>query len=403
MKTIELGEPKYPPIFILSCERSGSTLLRYVLDTHSRICSPGELVLGRLCNDLQFVMERTIGVGILQNEAKRCQLEIIRRELRRIIGGIMDNYAYSRQKDMWCDKSPWNIMYLEDLESVFPEARFICLYRNCLDVVYSCIKVSKLGFMPELAGYVCRSPGNVVAALIDSWIEKNSILQDLERRRPSNCFRVKYESLASEPARTLEPVFSFLGVNWEQDILDRVFRADHDSGGGDLKIRYTSGFRIDSIGRGCEIPFRCIPPDHLERMNVLLRALDYPEVTSDLNENPPRYVTGKSTRLIESIRDFFIHHLPKRIELNALEMKKTTGSLRYIIQGGNSNSWIVRLGGRDPEIIEGDGTAECTIIADQEAFLRLANGESSMIEEILADRLFVEGDIKLAHIAELIS
>jgi protein-tyrosine sulfotransferase len=38
-----------PPIFILSDFRSGSTLLRYVVDAHPRLCCPAELRLAYLC------------------------------------------------------------------------------------------------------------------------------------------------------------------------------------------------------------------------------------------------------------------------------------------------------------------------------------------------------------------
>jgi len=41
------------------------------------------------------------------------------------------------------------------------------------------------------------------------------------------------------------------------------------------------------------------------------------------------------------------------------------------------------------------------VITDRETLLRLANNESSMIEEILKDRLRIEGDVRLAHVAEL--
>ncbi|MDJ0762341.1 MAG: sulfotransferase [Myxococcota bacterium] len=402
MTSIVFQEPEYHPVFIVSAERSGSTLLRYVLDTHARICSPGELVLGKLCNDLHLVLDRTIGRSIKKKDSSDLDPNPLRLETRRIVGGIMGAYARSQGKDIWCDKAPWNLMYLEDLERTFPEGKFICLYRNCLDVVYSCIRVSKLGFMSELAGYVCRSPGNVVAALIDSWIEKTSLLLDLEKRLPLNCHRIKYESLASAPEETLAPLLAFLGVDWDPDIVERVFRQHHDQGGGDLKIRYTSGFRRDSIGRGGDIPFWSIPPDRLEQMNKLLEMLDYPLISSDLNENPPVYVTPGTNRLIEDIEAYFVHHVPKKIALNEHLLKRALGSIRYVVQGSNTSFWRIHLRENSPEITEGDGPADCTIKVDSETLLSIANGQSSMIEEVLKNNLHIEGDVALARIAELI-
>ena len=40
------------PIFIASHARTGSTLLRYIIDTHPALCCPPELALGQLCSAL---------------------------------------------------------------------------------------------------------------------------------------------------------------------------------------------------------------------------------------------------------------------------------------------------------------------------------------------------------------
>src|SRR5438067_867005 len=49
------------PIFILSNPRSGSTLLRFLLDAHPSICCPGELRLGAICEFVTTAVESTLG------------------------------------------------------------------------------------------------------------------------------------------------------------------------------------------------------------------------------------------------------------------------------------------------------------------------------------------------------
>lgn len=402
MTSVYLEEPKHPPIFILSCERSGSTLLRYILDTHSKICSPGELVLGKLCNDLQLVINRTLG-QIAQKSAPPANEFVERREIRQIVNGIMASYAKAKGKVIWCDKSPENLFYLDDLEHVFPEARYICLYRNCLDVVYSCLEVSRLGFMPEISGYVRNNPNNLVAALIDSWVEKTGIILNMANRNASRCFSVRYETLISKPHDTLQPLFHFLGVDWESDLLSRVLNEHHDEGGGDFKINYTSTLQHDSIGRGKRIPFWTIPPERLSKMNQLLNALGYTEIGPDLNDNPPRYKTGESWQQISDVADYFTLHLPKKIKRNSLSVQQATGSIKYVITGDGPQVWIVDLTEKDPQIIEGDGVSHCTLTMDRSVLMRIANNKSTLIEELLQKELKIEGDAKLAHIAQLIS
>jgi hypothetical protein len=92
MNLVEFDEPFCsPPLFVLSCERSGSTLLRYLIDTHPELASPGELVLGQLVATLARSLDRSIGQTILGDEVERQRQT--RTEIRRIVDGIMSSYT----------------------------------------------------------------------------------------------------------------------------------------------------------------------------------------------------------------------------------------------------------------------------------------------------------------------
>src|ERR1700730_4284019 len=67
-----LAAPRSPamtsrPLFVLCGPRRGSTLLRYILDTHSQIASPGEIELGALCAHLEEVIRCTQTDGVILN------------------------------------------------------------------------------------------------------------------------------------------------------------------------------------------------------------------------------------------------------------------------------------------------------------------------------------------------
>jgi protein-tyrosine sulfotransferase len=106
-----------PGIFIISTYRSGSTLLRYIIDTHPDISSPGELNLSHLCFRLSHTIDSTIGQssGAI-NKAVRDQ--IVRAKVRQIISDIMESYIIARGKKMWCEKSPSNLIHLDLLKEV---------------------------------------------------------------------------------------------------------------------------------------------------------------------------------------------------------------------------------------------------------------------------------------------
>ena len=123
------------PVFVLSCERSGSTLLRYIIDTHPQICSPAHLHLGQLCRSLYTSIFYSLGQTMeVTDEATREQLVAV--ETRRIVDELMERYVRAKGKQMWCEKTTENLQYLKNLNDVFPDARYICLYRNCMDVVH---------------------------------------------------------------------------------------------------------------------------------------------------------------------------------------------------------------------------------------------------------------------------
>src|SRR5690242_11096690 len=103
----------YPPAFILSPARSGSTLLRYIIDTHPVFCSPPELNLGRVCESLYRALYHTTTASEKD--------QVVYQEIRSIISGFMGSYAAGKGKPRWCDKSPDNLHHLPILYRVFPD------------------------------------------------------------------------------------------------------------------------------------------------------------------------------------------------------------------------------------------------------------------------------------------
>ncbi|HEV7403368.1 MAG TPA: sulfotransferase [Chthoniobacteraceae bacterium] len=266
------------PIFILSCERSGSSLLRYLIDTHPEICSPGEIATGELAKALMRTVSRTtawVQPGLETDEART---DFARAETRRLIFEIMDAYARGKGKRYWCDKTPLNLTSLGLLDWVFPEARYLCLYRNSLDVVRSCLAASQNGFMPELAPYAQKNPGNLVAAMIDSWVTKTRWILDFEQKNP-RCHRLYYEGLVHAPVATLDGVFGFLGLPWDKELIDRAFTTPHDPGGGDNRIRQTTKIEVSRPNPEPELNPRMltlVPPELREKQQFLHFELNYP-------------------------------------------------------------------------------------------------------------------------------
>src|SRR5215475_8382179 len=95
------------PIFILSCGRAGSTLLRYIVDTHPDIACPAELILGELCVALYHSVYYSLGQIVASDETERKR--IVAEKVRQIISALMEEYKTAKGKSFWCDKTPGNL------------------------------------------------------------------------------------------------------------------------------------------------------------------------------------------------------------------------------------------------------------------------------------------------------
>ena len=261
------------PIFILCYSRSGSTLLRYIFDTHSDICSPPELHLGQLCYHLAKAYANTIDrtPDAIKNAFQLCQNNL---------NEIMSAYCHRHNASIWCEKSVSTIDMIEIIQNVFPDARYITLHRQCRDTVHSSLEALQkfpergpqgFGWAPNLSKY----PNNTIAGLVAYWEEKTSRLLKFESSFPSICKRVRYEDIVQQPEATLSDLFTSLNIDWQSSLINDVFSSNHDIGPGDDKIQQQNNIHTDSIDKGNVIDITSIPDDLLSRVNSLNTQLNY--------------------------------------------------------------------------------------------------------------------------------
>ncbi len=279
------------PVFILTGSRSGSTLLRFILDTHPEIACPPETMITAACVALlrSWDILENAGTGRqrLVTESARLPAEAAD-TVRETVDRLFARYLSRRGKPRWCDKSLDSIINAELLEQLFPQARFICLYRHCMDVIASGIEacpwgVSRFGFDP----YVAQSPGNTVAAIGSYWADTAKMMLDFEERQPERTHRIRYEDLATAPEEVTADLLDFLGAAPAPGITAKCFEAPHDSDGpGDEKIWFTTKVGTETVGRGVAVPAAALPQTLRGKINDLLTKLDYRIVDEEWNNSP---------------------------------------------------------------------------------------------------------------------
>lgn len=389
------------PVFVLSCQRSGSTLLRYIIDTHPEICSPAELHLGRLCEDLIHVAD-LLSVGEVAGTTSRAERNRrVNEEVRRMVSRLMDTYARGKGKRLWCEKTPGNLAHLDVLKGVFPDAKFICLHRNCMDVVHSCLGMEKMGLPVEMSYYTRNIPTsftNHVCVFADSWADKTEKLLRFERENPEQCFRMKYESLVADPEGALGPMFDFIGVGWDPALLDAVFTSQHDPGPGDRKVMYSKKVQ-KNVGGGSSVPRDMLTEALLGKINQLLGQLEYPLVGPDWNTAPSPYLAADAGRededggqLVSGAGELFTAYFPRRLKAAGDKLPGLGQTYKFVVTGEGGGVWLIDLTRPGGRITPGEGEASCVITVSADDLVSMANGKLNAARAFELGKFRVAGD-----------
>jgi protein-tyrosine sulfotransferase len=280
-------EPRDQPVFVLTGSRSGSTLLRFILDSHPDLACPPETSIASACASLAHtwnMLEGVPGGDRPVHEPAELPAHGLR-AVRDAADQAFSRYLGKHGKRRWCDKSLDSHMFADLMIQLYPEAKFICLYRHCMDVIASAVEacpwgITRYGFDP----FVAQNPGNSVAALGSYWLATVSTITAFEQRHPGACHRVRYEDLVTAPEQTAAGIFSFLGERPVPGITRACFRSPHEgSGFGDEKIWFTDEVTTSSMGRGVRVPVAALPGPLRQAVNEALSGLGYRTVDDEWN------------------------------------------------------------------------------------------------------------------------
>ncbi|HZF08188.1 MAG TPA: sulfotransferase [Thermoanaerobaculia bacterium] len=377
------------PLFILSSARSGSTLFRILLDTHPEIYSPPELDLGRLARHL------TSSIAWLEGTHDRPPAEnpAVVLRTRAILGDLLDSYAQRRGKPIWCEKSPDNANFGDLLAEVFPDARFLCLYRHALDVAHSCIETYRYGFPRGFQEYLQKSPGDHVQAVLEYWLETTTRTTELERRLPERTFRLRYEDLVADPAGTLAPLFGFLGLAWDPALLATAFTAEHDRGPGDPYVYFTDRIRQNSVGTGGNLPVENLPVGLKDRVQARLTELGYPARPVALAGSAISTVSTASAAVPGTEGAFEARQLFERLPAQAAGGPPPPAPLAcdVVVHGPGGGAWALEWDADGLRVTPGPGGLPSRIELEAADLLAIVSGQANPLKIVQEGRIRVEG------------
>ncbi|MFT4084112.1 MAG: sulfotransferase [Nocardioides sp.] len=187
------------PIFVVGCQRSGTTALRLMLDSHRHIaCGPETRFLTGLEPITGESWERISRFGFPR--------EYWLAKTADYFGSFHAEYAAARGKRRWADKSPLYALILPFVWELFPDAQVVHLIRDPRDVTAS----HRVAF-----GY--KSALNAPR----KWQRYIRQVRAAAAAAPSGrYYEMRYEDLAADRESALRALLGFLGEPWDPAMLD---------------------------------------------------------------------------------------------------------------------------------------------------------------------------------------
>jgi hypothetical protein len=195
------GPNGHGPVFVVGSMRSGSTLLRLILDSHPRIAIGAETgfmgaVMGtKRIPDWKYGAEWYERIGWSETELDE--------RLRDFYAGMFERYAAGRGKARWGEKTPFHTALVAEMAEVFPTAVFVGIVRH---------------------------PGAVAASLgagfhygydegLRYWTATNRDLVDGACRVGDRFVLCRYEDLVTDPEPVLREVMETVGEEFSPALL----------------------------------------------------------------------------------------------------------------------------------------------------------------------------------------
>jgi hypothetical protein len=218
------------PLFIFSLPRTGSTLLQRMLSAQSEIATTSEpwlllplVTMTQEAPNLACYSHKVAAQGILDFASKLPGgVNSFRSHLANFVRGL-----YAAQSDQsaryFLDKTPRYYWIINDIAELFPEAKFIFLFRDPVQVIASIVDTWANGRFTQIEQY---------RADIQIGVPSLSLAAAAYANRSIS---VHYEDLVAAPETHLERICTFLQIQADTSVLQRIDRAQVPGRFGDAK------------------------------------------------------------------------------------------------------------------------------------------------------------------------
>ncbi len=204
------GEPEF--VFIGGAGRSGTTLLRAMLDAHPRIaCGPELKLVPAICS-LRDQWWSAMGHDLLAAGLNESKLDAA---VRSFVTTLLEGMVSDPSEVRIAEKTPHNLLHMSMLGRLYPRARFVHVVRDGRAVAASLVRQAWKDPSTGEPVWYCKDP----ASGARYWSQVVQTIREQSAQVPGRYLELRYEDLVRQPRVTMARLLAFLGEAWHEDVL----------------------------------------------------------------------------------------------------------------------------------------------------------------------------------------
>jgi len=244
------------PVIVLAPAYSGASALRSLLAAQPDLACTAGTGLLPLCEQAMNTWRNADG------RPAGPPSPLASAATRALAASFITSILVREGKSRWCEVAAASPEAARTFLRLYPQTRFLCLYRACQGAIRAVLDASPWGITdPVLAPFTTAYPASTVASLTAYWIATTGPLLAFEQEHPQSCLRIRYEDLVAARPETAASMAAFLGLD------------DHAAAGPGGRPQPAPE---NLAGPEPDFPAELIPPRMLAQASDLLGRLGYP-------------------------------------------------------------------------------------------------------------------------------